>query len=388
MDCKSKRSVSILCLVVALASVVFLPKSASCENLRFVFLADSRGDSHDEPIKTEVLKAIIEKIEHLPRLPAFVVFGGDMAYRGYIDGFDPSDDNYTFQTWKNLFKPLTEKGILLYTTVGNHELYREHAGEFILGNQQAFQQVFTDNPTNGPPGYERLAYSFTSPGGDAFFAALDPYYLTGNQASENLGGNVTSAQRDWLANEVAQTRATHKFLFIHTPYYYVTGQDPDENSTANESHTKLWYLLDQNRFDFLACGHQHLYSRKAIDSSILPNPQTNPPVPLWQNNVVQLLNGAAGAGPDTSTHYIVDPTLWHVSNPKDTYYFSVMDINGPQVTVTSYKGNTGDYIEFDTFTINQPSLVPASSKWSTAFFAVMLLIAAFALIRRQVSKQA
>jgi hypothetical protein len=35
-----------------------------------------------------------------------------------------------------------------------------------------------ENPENGPPGYERRVYSFTSPGGDSFFAVLDPYYLT------------------------------------------------------------------------------------------------------------------------------------------------------------------------------------------------------------------
>jgi len=380
MICKIKRIFSVLCLAAAIVSVVFLPKSGSCENLRFVFLADSRGDNETDPINTPVLKAIIAKIQTLEHPPAFVVFGGDMAYRGYIHGHD------ILQEWKELFKPLTDKGIILYATVGNHELYREHAGEFILENQQEFQQVFMDNPTNGPPGYERLAYSFISSGGDAFFAALDPYYLTGNQTSENLGGNVTSAQLDWLANEVAQTRATHRFLFIHTPYYYVTGQDPDENSTANQSHTKLWSFLDKNRFDFLACGHQHLFSWKAIDSSIPPNPQTNPPVPPWQNNVVQLLNGTCGAGPDTSTKYIVDPTLWHVSNPHKTYYFSLVDINGNQATVTNFKGYTEDYTEFDTFTINQAKIVPAFSEWSTAFCAVVLLIMAFALIRRRVNK--
>jgi 3',5'-cyclic AMP phosphodiesterase CpdA len=385
MICKIKRIVSVLTLAAAIVSVVFLPKSASCETLRFVFLADSRGGNETEPINEPVLKAIILKIQNLPTTPSFVVFGGDMVYRGWINGHD------ILQEGKELFKPLTEKGIILYAIVGNHELYRQHAGEFILENQQEFQQVFTDNPTNGPPGYERLAYSFTSPGGDAFFAALDPYYLTGNQTSE-LGGNVTSAQLDWLADQVAHTKATHKFLFIHTPYYYVTGQDPDENSTSNQSHTLLWSLIDKNRFDFLACGHQHLFSWKTIDSTILPKPQTNPPVPLWQNNVVQLLNGTCGAGPDTSDNYTVDPTLWHVSNPHKTYYFSVVDINGNQVTVTSYKGNTvaEDYTVFDTFTINQnqpPGLVPALSKWSTAFCAVVLLIMAFALIRRRASKQ-
>jgi len=151
-----------------------------------------------------------------------------------------------------------------------------HAGKCVLENQQEFQQVFADNPTNGLPGDERLAYSFASLGGDALFAALDPYCLTGNQTVDNLGGNVTSAQLDWLADQVAQTKATHKFLFIHTPYYYVTGQDPDENSTSNQSHTLLWSHLDKNRFDFLACGHQHLFSWKAIDSSIPPQSPNKP----------------------------------------------------------------------------------------------------------------
>jgi hypothetical protein len=387
MRCKVRRITLVLFLIAAIFSVTVLPGSGFCEKLRFVFAADSRGYSHDNPMNTDVLKAIIKAIQHLdPPKPAFLVFGGDMSYRGYIDGYDPRDDNYTFQKWKDLFAPLTDNGTILYATVGNHELYSEHPGKFVLECQQHFQKVFTDNPTNGPPGYERLAYSFLSPGGDAFFAALDPYYLTGNETIYDLGGNVTSAQLGWLADQVARTKATHKFLFIHTPYYYVTGQDPDENSTSNQSHTKLWHLLDENRFDFLACGHQHLFSWKAIDSSILPIPQIKPPV-YWQNNVVQLLNGAAGAGPDTSTHYIVDPILWHVGNKPDTYYFSVVDINGAQTTVTNYKGNTGDYTIFDTFTITQSAQVPASSEWSTIVCAVALVLIAFALIRRRAEKQ-
>ena len=63
-------------------------------------------------------------------------------------------------------------------------------GGFLLENQQEFQKVFSENPGNGPPGYERLVYSFTSPGGDAFFAALDPYYLTADDPTPDLGGNI------------------------------------------------------------------------------------------------------------------------------------------------------------------------------------------------------
>jgi len=267
--------------------------SETGETLRFVFLADSRGEALHEPTNTPVLTAIIAQIKGLSPQPAFVVFGGDMAYRGYIK------TAYTFQTWKDLFAPLTSAGITLCTAIGNHELYHEHAGLFLLENQIQYQKVFTENPENGPPGYERRVYSFTSPGGDSFFAVLDPYYLTADNPDPNLGGTIDPTQLSWLDAQVAQTKATHKFLFIHTPYYYVTGENPADPSeppcSADVTFTNLWTILDDNRFDFYACGHSHLYSRKTIDSSILPNPQTDPPRPPWQNNVVQLLNGSCGA---------------------------------------------------------------------------------------------
>jgi hypothetical protein len=341
MTCKIKKSFLILCLAAAIFSVALLPFSGYCENLRFVFLADSRGESLDDPINKPVLKAIIAQIGTLSPKPAFVVFGGDMAYRGYINR------SYTFQTWKDLFAPLTNSGIPLYTAIGNHELYYQHSDNgFLLGNQQKYQKVFTENPGNGPAGYERLVYSFESPGGDAFFAVLDPYYLTADVPSPDLGGTIDNNQLNWLAAQVAQTQASHKFLFIHTPYYYVF------NSTPHDvTYTNLWSILDNNRFDFYACGHTHLYSRKTIDSSIAPTPQTDPPRPPWKNNVVQLLNGTCGAGVSTDDP-VVDRTLWHVFNAADTYYFSVVDISGSQVTVNSYKGNTGTYSVFDTFTIN------------------------------------
>ncbi|MCX6285875.1 MAG: metallophosphoesterase [Bacteroidetes bacterium] len=345
--------VTITLLIVVVAMLSGCKKSTSDqqggtgETLRFVWLADSRGDSLQHPVNYEVLNAIISQIGTLSPKPSFMIFGGDMSYRGYIK---PS---YTFQAWKDLFAPLTGNGIPLYTSVGNHELYYEHSDSgFMLGNQQQFQDVFSENPSNGPAGYEHLAYSFTSPGGSSFFAVLDAYYLTHDSFPLNLGGNIDAAQMSWLRAQVAQTKATHKFLFIHTPYYYVS-DDPEEPSAANQTYTGLWAFLDSNKFDFYACGHSHLFSRRTIDSSVAPNPQTTPPTPSWQNNVVQLLNGTCGAGPDAGT---IDPaikTAWNVHNDAKTYYFSVVDISGNTVTVNSYSGYKGAYSVFDTFTINK-----------------------------------
>jgi len=320
---------------------------AATETLRFVWLADSRGDALTHPVNDTALNAIIKNIDSLAIKPSFVMFGGDMSYRGFIK------PGYTFQAWKDLFQPLTSKGIPLYTALGNHELYYQHSDSgFKLGNQQEYQTVFSENPTNGPPGYDHLAYSFTSPGGGSLFVVLDSYFLTHDSMPASLGGNISGVQMSWLRTLVAQSKAVHKFLFIHTPYYYVN-EDSTEPSAANQSFTRLWSFLDSNKFDVYACGHSHLFSRRTIDGSIAPNPQTSPQTPNWQNNVVQLLNGAAGAGPDTGT---IDPSYkipWNVYNDPKTYYYSVFDINGNTVTVNSYRGYHGRYNIFDTFTVTK-----------------------------------
>jgi hypothetical protein len=287
-----------------------------------------------------------------------VVFGGDMAYRGFIE----AKGGFQFQTWKTLFEPLTSKDIKLYTAIGNHELYREHSAlGFFLENQKEFQEIFSEkpgipgNPVNGPDDYKGLVYSFTSPEGDAFFATLDPYYLKANYIPSDLGGSIDQTQLDWLKARVAETKATHKFLFIHTPYYYISA-DSSESSTVNESFKELWTILDDNRFDLYACGHSHLYSRKTIDSSVLPEPP--PPLPLWQHNVVQLLNGTCGAPTGPVTIPDAKRALWHVFAAADTYYFSVIDISGREVRVNSYKGNTGEYTLFDSFQLPPTVYMP------------------------------
>ena len=345
------RIIPLLFLIPLLMTLAFCKKSSSGdkgssgENFRFIFMADSRGVSLAQPVHTEVLNAIISQIGTLSPKPLFIMFAGDMSYRGF------SGTQYTFNAWKDLFTPMTSKGIALYTTIGNHELTRPAADSgFRLVNQQAFQNAFTDNPTNGPAGYERLVYSFNSPGNTCFFAVLDPYYLTQDTIPLNLGGHINGTQISWLRSQLAQTKAIHKFLFIHAPYHYVY-EDPEEPSTPDTSYTKLWSLLDSNKFDLWACGHSHLFSRRTVDSGEAPSPQTNPLTPAWKNNVVQLLNGTCGAGPDL---YNIDPavrTSWNVYNDSLTYYFSVIDISGNKATVNSYRGYTGVYTLFDTFVV-------------------------------------
>ncbi len=345
MTGKSQKIFPVLGLAAALVALTFLPAPGYSENLRFVFLADSPiGSPPTNPtpadlINTAVLNPLINQILTLSPRPSFVIHGGDQASYGGIYG--SGGTTYTFATFKSVMARLTDAGIKLYTVLGNRELYSPKTATdatFYLANQQQFQTAFTDNnPGNGPFGYEHLVYSFESPGGDAFFAFLDPYFLTAD-AAPDVTGSFDDTQLNWLATQVAQTKAIHKFLFTHAPYYYVVDPSSEGGSPPGITYTNLWNILDSNHFDAYFCAHIHLFSRKTIDSSIPPDPQLTPPV-QWHNNVVQVINGGAGA-PIVSSGITVDPNLWHVANAADTYYFTVVDISGSQVKVTTYGYNS------------------------------------------------
>jgi hypothetical protein len=325
----------------------YRPANGGDQSFRFVFLADSRGDSTDHLVNDSVLGTIVSKIVALQPKPAFVMFGGDMSYRGH------TGSSYTYDAWKTIFAPLADSGIALYTALGNHELYRDPDNTwFCLANQQEYQRAFSSNPDNGPAGYEHLVYSFTDISTNSLFAVLDPYYMSQDSAKLKLGGNIDTTQMAWLKALVSQSNASHKFLFNHAPYYYVSN-DPEEPSEANKTYTELWEFLDNNNFDLYLCGHQHLYSRKTIDKDVAADPALIPPTNPWKNNVVQLLNGTCGAYICTENIHPGIRYTWHVFNAAANYYFSVIDIIGNTVKVTSYKGCTGDYSVVDTCSVTR-----------------------------------
>ena len=371
--CLSLRRIARAAAAAIVVASALAPLPAGGETLRFVFLADSRSEQPTvrdpkpkDLINTAALNAINDAILQLSPRPSFVIFGGDAAYRGRYNGV------YTFDAFREVMAPLTDAGITLYTMVGNHELYQHPGTGFFLANQQEFQKTFTGNPGNGPPGYERLAYTFHSPGGDAFFAVLDAYYLTadapGAANPENDDGTITPAQLAWLEAEVAKTGATHKFAFAHVPYYSVYKLPPSHD---DDSYTRLWNILDGHRFAAYFCGHIHLFSRKTVDAAMPPNPQVVPPA-QWTGNVLQMLTGTAGAGVDTAP-VAVDAAAWHVANASETYYFSVVDIDGPRLTITSYRGGKGAYEVFDVYPDPAAqAAIPTLSWWALALCALLV----------------
>lgn len=256
----------------------------------FAWLTDSRGVNGDVfvPMLAEVMK--------LNPTPALAVFLGDMSVSS---GFDEWRD------WDGYLKPLRSRGISIYNVVGNHELGDPDNPE--LEWQQRYQKFFSHLPSNGPPQYEHLAYSFEY--GNSLFTILDSFYIyprTGHAYREQ----VSSEQRGWLARRTAETRSSHKFAFTHAPALPVTRASGD---------VMLWRSLVASDFDALFSGHEHLYARWVKGETGYP---------------LQITSG--GAGGELSRKILNLPTYPDSGKAYTRgHHFVVVDVTGRTVLITA-----------------------------------------------------
>jgi hypothetical protein len=317
----------------ALFLVLFLCAPCRAEKLRFAVLSDCQGSSSEQQVNLDVLGEISERLLALDPKPAFIVLTGDLVYRSKLG------DKWAFDTWRFAVRPLTDAGIKIYPAVGNHDLYQEQKGTLYRESQVKFQTFFKpDVPQNGPKGYESLVYSFTSPGGDAFFAILDSYYIDpANETAPyvNKDSSITKPQLDWLRNQLKTTKARFKFAAMHTPVFNIRSAAVPQCDQSG--HCELWRILDANRFAMSLAGHLHLYSRKTI------GPDVNPE---FQRGVIQVIAGGAGGPLDNAAHSKADTNVWHV---KDVFHYLVVDIDGDTLTAQVTGKVDNQWREIDNF---------------------------------------
>jgi len=167
---------------------------------------------------------------------------------------------------------------------------------------------------------------------------LATYYVD-PQTQDEYSGKLDPAQLTWVADELANSHATHKFVISHRPVFSTGGGEPE--STLKE----LWQIMDQNRVGVYFSGHEHLYSRKVIGQDLDPGAL---------HNVVQVIDGSCGAPLSTGEDVKVNLRQWHVNF---TYNFSVVDVSDCLVKVNSY-GMSG---------LNQKKPAFALIDWFTRF---------------------
>lgn len=331
---QSRRGVTLPAALALLAALILwtLPVYGEAPgSFRFVVMADSIG--YKRPVNTAALTYIVYQILDLTPRPAFVVFCGDMGFHG---------GTKVLEYWKTFIKPLTNAGIKVYVAVGNHELH-DIKHTYTLEHQQEYQQAFHNMPDNGPPGYQKLVYAFEY--GNAFFAILDSFYMDPVTKVKHKN-QFTREQLDWLENQLKKTRAEHKFAFAHSPVFFL--EKPEKQ---DPSRLALWKIMDDHNFDIFFSGHEHLYSRLPVDSSMDSR---------WKNRVTQIVAGGAGAPLIALFRVHMSKS---VANVKSLHNFVVVDVKGDQVYGHTYgvvKRMEDEYtptyatVTIEQFTISKP----------------------------------
>lgn len=139
--------------------------------------------------------------------------------------------------------------------------------------------------------------------GDALFVVLDPYWTSASNRGGREPWNMTlgKSQYDWLARTLRESRAHHKFIFIHqlaggfgqagrggaeaAALYEWGGREQDGSDTFS-SHRQTWEkpihaLLVETAVSAVFHGHDHFYAQQVRDGVVyqtVPQPSSkNPP---------------------------------------------------------------------------------------------------------------
>lgn len=297
----------------------------------FIVCGDSRGEDYSWVAGEKLNKKFLEFFSSdiiKKHNPDFVIFLGDCCTNAHtITGHENLAD------WKECMKPIYDAQIPLYISKGNHELYNWCAAFRVKFQEEFTDKFFTDQPDNGPDGRKKLCYSFTW--GNSYFIVFDSFFCWEapwwHINDYHYYGDIDKTQLEWIKaqNKTEEaTNATHKFILSHAPVYGTEGEQ------AFDRMKELWQEIDDNKYDMFFGAHEHLYSRKTIDSKIAPT---------YKNNIPQIVAGAAGAPVDPMWRVKVDVEEWNIHL---CYHYVLVEVSGDSFTTKAfkvYKDDSGDY---------------------------------------------
>ena len=147
----------------------------------------------------------------------------------------------------------TGTGIPIYVIRGNHEDgYADLPLPAIL--EAYLATVASGMPLNGPPGEEKLTYSFTYKG--AKFIAIDEYIPH--------NGIKNTMNQSWVDGQLTQDTRPFMFVMGHSPAYYVSNDTEDITTSLQVQPAQrdiFWKSLADNHVPIYFCGHVHMYVR-------------------------------------------------------------------------------------------------------------------------------
>lgn len=198
------------------------------DSIKFAVIGDSgRGW---EP-QHEVARQMVAYRDQFPF--SSVLMAGDNIYEGPAT---PEDYRVKFEA---PYAALLEKGVRFYAVLGNHDdPEQRHYPPFNMHGHRYY--------TFAPPG-SLIAGLVT----DVQVFAVD---------STNLDGQ----QRQWLADQLGDSKARWKIVLMHHPLY-TSGRYPTE---ARLTRWRLESLLVDHGVDVVFSGHEHIYQRSRLQRGV------------------------------------------------------------------------------------------------------------------------
>jgi 3',5'-cyclic-AMP phosphodiesterase len=279
---------------------------ASSENsFSFAIIGDTQRFSAGNPNGN--FQMAVKKISDAK--PDLVLSTGDLT--GSCESYTECLEKHN--EWKKVDAPLLSK---TYAAMGNHDNV-DNKGV------KAWQDAF-DFPTNGPTGHSEMTYSFD-------FKNSHFVFLDSDEPDEH---QVDESQRSWLDQDLAKNTKENVFVIFHEPAFPVSSKIGESLDTQASQRNALWQILDKYNVTAVFNGHEHIVSRRKIDSSVFPSAK---------NSIYQFVFGNT----DSFDHDLPQPGVAEYAN-QDQGRHGLVKVNGKEITVETY-GPDGKIINTFTF---------------------------------------
>lgn len=222
--------------------------------------------------------------------------------------------------WKKIVDRLN---VPVYPVMGNHDLV-----------SLDFWNSLFNPPANGPSDFLGICYSFDFE--NSHFVVLSSSYPAWHV--------IGASQRTWLEEDLSTTEKENVFVFFHAPAFPVDGKIKNSLDSYAGERDSFWQILDNHNVTATFSGHEHLFSRKIIDSSVFPGAQ---------NRIYQIVEGNTDAYSHSNPVVGVD----YYSRQKS---YLVVDVDGTEIALNLYK--TGGRLLDSSFFLNNPSIAPRHNK--------------------------
>jgi len=258
----------------------------------FAILGDSRQFMEN---KGKYLESAANKIEETDADLAFTI--GDMV----PECNDEIKCANTFNLWKKYVGSLLP---ITYEVQGNHDRIGGDRADIVWRNQ-------FDLPLNGPDGYDELVYSFDF--GNSHFVVLN------TEKPKEHG--LSEAQLDWLDYDLDASDKENIFVFFHEPAFPVSSKIGNSIDMNPKDRNRLWSILDSHNVTAVFSGHEHIFSRRLIDSNVFPEAK---------NSIQQFIIGNTDApSEDVKGNSTADFTY-------NGRHYAIVDVEGKNITLNLY----------------------------------------------------